>query len=120
MSLRSSVDARRLDQQIRIERAAHGRDALGGPTKAWALRVACYAAVDATPVRKLEPLAGDQQRQVSDVTFWIRADVVERFGVAMTDRVTWKGRHYDIKDMPDQQLRGRLAALIANTGLNQG
>lgn len=121
MSIRSNVDARALDQRIRIERRVNGKDALAGPTKAWTLVVdRVQARVDGTPVRKLEPYSGDQQHSVSDTTFWIRADVVERFGVVVTDRVVWQGKPYDIKDMPNQQLRGRLAALVATTGLTKG
>ncbi len=120
MSIRSNVDARRLDQRISIQRRIESKDSLGAPASTWEERICCPAAVDASLARDAEQNAADAKRPTSSVTFWIRADIVERFGVVLTDRVVWKDRNYDIRDMPDQQLRGRRATLIATTGLNQG
>ena len=120
MSIRSNVNARNLDQRIRIEQRIETQDALGDPIASWVERVTCFARVDATMVKNAEPVYADEKRQSTDTTFWIRADVVDRFGVVLTDRVVWKNRPYDIRDMPDQQLRGRLAALIATAGINEG
>lgn len=120
MSIRSSVDARRLDQVIRIEKRVDAPDAIGAPVATWVERVTTPAAADATMVRNAQPFLANEKRGPTAMTFWIRADVVERFCIDLSDRVVWKGRHYDISDMPDQQVRGRLAALIATAGLNQG
>lgn len=122
MSIRSNVDARALDQRIRIERKTETRDADGHRTVSWALVISCWAAVDAKKVgeRWQEPEISSGVRSVSEYTVWIRADIVERYAVRIDDRVTWKGRIMDIKDMPDQQLRGRLAALIVRVGPNNG
>lgn len=116
MSIRSNVDARGFDQRITIQRNAGTEDAPNWQdviTDVW-------AKVDGAPASSKEPYVRDGIRSVADYTIWVRADIVSRFSVVLTDRVVWRGAYYDIKDMPDQQLRGRLAALIVNRGLNRG
>lgn len=119
MSIRSNVDARRLDQRIEIHRADMTQDSTGDLVPNWRTLIECAAAVDARP-SSAEPVILDGIRSVGAYTFWIRADIYTRFSLVLTDRVKWKGKFFDIKDMPDQQLRGRLIALIAETGKNEG
>lgn len=119
MSIRSNVDARRLDQRITFQRKTQTPDGEGGQTITWNDLVSCWAAVDG------EKASGERYvengiRSVADSTFWIRADVMTRYGITLTDRILWRNVPYNISDMPDQQLRGRLIAVIARTGLNAG
>lgn len=119
MSIRSNVDARRLDQRITFQRKTETQDTTGDPVVTWNDLVSCWAAVDG------EKAGGERYiengiRSVADSTFWIRADVMTRYGITLTDRILWRGVAYNISDMPDQQLRGRLIAVIAGTGKNAG
>lgn len=124
MSIRSNVDGRRLDQRVTFQRSVAAQDDEGGFLPAdWIDLVAkCPAAVDATPlaVARAEPNFTDGIRSLSEYTIWIRADVKQRFGIGLLDRVMWQGQPYNIADIPDQQLRGRLVALIVSTGKNAG
>lgn len=115
MSIRSNVDPRRFDQRVVFERAS--RDA-NGDAGAWvALHEGSIpAAVDAEKVNSPEAYRADGTRSTGRYVIWIRADVHERLGLLLSDRVAWDGRHLDIKDIPDQQLRGRLLALVCMAG----
>lgn len=123
MSIRSNVDARALDQRIAFERRTVTQDETGGEVVAWVLlgsspTAQYWASVDGAKAN--EPYVGDGIRSVADYTFWVRADVFARLALVLTDRIVWKGRPFNILTMPDQQLRGRLIAISANTGLNDG
>lgn len=67
-----------------------------------------------------EPYIGDGIRSPVEYIFWIRSNVFHRLGLVLTDRIVWKGDPYNISGMPDQQLRGRLIAISAGGGLNDG
>jgi head-tail adaptor len=109
MSIRSNVDARRLDQRVVLERAQ--RDA-NGDVAGWApLAPPVWASVDAEKANSPEAYRADGARSPGRYVIWIRADVHQRLGLQLSDRVAWNGLHLDIKDMPDQQLRGRLICL---------
>jgi len=122
MSIRSNVDARRFDQRITIQRNTVFVDDNGNRSDVWADVVACWAAVDGKKVgeRWQEPEIASGISSVSESTMWIRADIISRYAVTVADRVVWKSKVYDIKDIPDQQLRGRLAALIVREGVSNG
>lgn len=119
MSIRSNVDARRLDQRITFQRKTEVPDGEGGQTVTWNDLISCWAAVDGekgTGERYVE----NGIRSIADYTLWIRADIMTRYGIRQMDRVLWQGDLYNIADIPNQQLRGRLIAVIVSTGLNQG
>lgn len=119
MSIRSNMDARRADQRIEFHRNTPTRDSSGSLVDSWALLKETWAAVDGakgTGEHWVQPMTVQQ----ADYIVWVRADIVKRLTVTVADRIFWKGRRFNIKDMPDQQLRGRWVAIICNTGLNEG
>jgi SPP1 family predicted phage head-tail adaptor len=123
MSIRSNVDGRRLDQRVTFQAKVEVQDDEGGLVDSWVDVVTnCPAAVDATPlaIARAEPNLVNGIRSLSEYTIWIRADVKERFGITVVHRAIWRGQPYNIADIPDQQLRGRLVALIVSTGRNAG
>ncbi len=120
MSIRSNMDARRADQRIEFHRRTLTRSASGEQVESWPLLKECWAAVDGAKASGAEPeLVGGIKSQ-RDYTVWVRADIVKRLAITLADRIYWKGKELNIKDMPDQQLRGRWIAIICNTGLNAG
>lgn len=118
MSIRASVNARRLDERIRVERNHPARSSTGAQTADWRLLVECWAAVDGA--RAVEAVADGGIRTPRDYTVWIRSDVFVRYAIAPLDRIVWKGRVLNIADIPDQGLRGRLIGITATAGLNKG
>lgn len=121
MSIRSNVDGRRLDQRITLQRNVGTQDETGDVVANWInLVLNCHAAVDATKASAAEPYVTNGIRSVSDYTVWVRADIKERFGLTVLDRILWRGQPYNIADIPDQQLRGRLVAMFVRRGLNVG
>jgi SPP1 family predicted phage head-tail adaptor len=122
MSIRSNVDARALNERVSIWRRSITQAANGDPTTTWEEQVTCWARVDGVKAsdRWREPHLADATQQVSDLTIWVRADIVSRFSVAESDRLTWGARTLDIVDVLDQQLRGRLTALICREGASNG
>lgn len=120
MSIRSNVDASSLDQRITIQRKTETVSASGSRSSSWADVVTTWAKVDATKASQAEAYINDGIRTVSDYTFWVRADIKSRFSVTPLDRIVWGGTIYNIKDIPDQQLRGRMVAMFASAGKNNG
>lgn len=122
MSIRANVDARALDERISFDRAVTEQTDTGDPVVEWTELVTCWARVDGANARRvqLEPYVNSGLRSVSDYTVWIRADVFKRFDITVVDRIRWGNKVMDIADIPDQGLRGRLIAIIARTGLNEG
>lgn len=118
MSIRSHMDARRADQRIEFHRRTLTRLASGENVESWPLLKECWAAVDGA--KGSEPNLSDGIKSQRDYTVWVRADIVKRLAITVMDRIYWKGKALNIKDMPDQQLRGRWIAIICNTGLNEG
>lgn len=117
MSIRSNVDARRLDQRVTIQRYATERSSSGAMVGTWTDVIECWAAVDATMAK--ERFAADAERQVNAYTCWVRADIVKRFALDTKMRVMWRGVPYDIQDIPDNTLRGRLTALFLQGGVSE-
>lgn len=123
MSIRSKVDARRFDQRIIIQRNMNSpdeQDSAGQPIENWQPLIECWAAVDAAQVARrslIEPYIAEEIQSVLSFTIWIRADIMSRLNITLKDRVVWRGELCNIKDVIDQQLRGRLTALIVNIGL---
>lgn len=122
MSIRSNVDAREFDQRIAFERRVETATGTGGTTVTWTrlggLTAMYWARVDGA--KASEPYIADGIRSPADYTFWIRADVFERLGLLLSDRIVWKGDPYNISDIPDQQLRGRKISIAAQRGLSDG
>lgn len=120
MSIRSNVDPRRLDQRITFQRRKDpaDQDEAGQPIDEWLPVVECWAAVDAE--KASERILTSGQRSVAAFIFWIRADVTKRFDIQETDRIVWRDANYDVTDVLDQQLRGRMTAVLARTGLRDG
>lgn len=121
MSIRSNVDARNLDQRVRVDRKQQVQDPNNGEMiVTWVSLGEFWASVDGTKASGAEATTVDGIRTVSDYTVWMRADLVQRLNLTVLDRLFWAGAPYNIADMPNQQLRGRLVALIVRTGENAG
>lgn len=122
MSIRSNVDRAGLDQRVRFERNSAGQDANGFPTGTWSSLGEVWARVDAT--KASEVFVADAMRSVGAMTLWIRAEVQSRLRLTSADRAVWKRPGGDVTlnilDVLDQQLRGRMVAVIAQSGLNLG
>jgi SPP1 family predicted phage head-tail adaptor len=123
MSIRSNVDARAFNERITIQRrTVTQHTTTGDPTTTWSDLIVCWAKVDGVKAsdRWKEPHLSDATQGVSDLTIWVRADIVQRFGVVESDRVIWGARVLDVVDVLDQQLRGRMTALICREGVSRG
>jgi head-tail adaptor len=120
MSIRANVDARRLDERIRFERNTPTQADSGDLVDHWGGLIECAAAVDGAKAFGPEPAVGGSTLSKSDYTIWVRADIITRFGITQADRVVWKCKVFNIKDIPDQGLRGRMMAVICNAGMNAG
>lgn len=121
MSIREAVNARELDTVIDIERNYPARSATGANIDNWRTLVRfCPAKVDGVRVRTPEPDADGGIRSLVDYEVRIRGDVFTRFSVSVLDRINWQGSIMDIKDIPNQGLRGRLIGMICKAGLNRG
>lgn len=119
MSIRANVDARRLDQEIRLERKVETRDDIGGVVESWIALITTRAAVDSVKVSAERP-GSDGIVVGLQLTFWIRSDVVRRFDLSPINRIRWNDKVFNIDAVVDNQLGGRLSALYATTGLNRG
>lgn len=112
MSIRSNVDRAALNERVTLRRRAVMQDEVtGAVSELWATLGVVWAKVDGAKASRGEPTMADARQTFSDYTVWVRADVVKRFSLVPADQVVWRDRVFDIKDIPDQQLRGRLAAL---------
>ena len=121
MSIRAHTNPARLDQRVTFQRKVETQDADSGNLVAdWRTLITCHAAVDGGMAHPQEPDVGGGTKSRRDYTIWIRADVYQRFALTLLDRVKWNDGIFNIKDMPNQQLRGRLIAVIVNAGLNEG
>lgn len=126
MSIRSNVDRAGLDQRVAFLRVTPGQDAGGFPTGSQRSLGEVWARVDGMKAgdRYQDPDVASGVRTVSSMTVWIRADVFTRLGLTTADKAVWKKASgdvaLDILDIPDQQLRGRLIAVICRAGLNNG
>lgn len=118
MSVRANVDRSSLNERIEFQRKAAGQDADGFPTGGWSSLGTVWCSMDATKAN--ERFVADGTRSVGAMTCWIRSDVFVRLKLTAGDRAIWKGKTYDIQDVPDQQLRARLIAVFLETGLNLG
>lgn len=118
MSIRAYVAPQRLDERVTVSRPV--RDANGDVTSWTPVARNVHAGIDGAKAIGAERVVADGTRSVSGYTVWMRSDVIYRFSIAVDDRIEWKGRHFDIKDIPDQGLRGRMLALFCEAGINKG
>lgn len=118
MSVRANVDARSLDQRVTIERDYGTQDASGDVPPNWQTLVSCHARVDGAKAGEANITDGIKSRL--GYTVWVRADIVTRMNVTQKDRIRWNSKLLNIVDLPDQQLRGRLMALMCDSGVNAG
>lgn len=119
MSIITNVRAGRLDQRIELQRKTVVQSASGNLVGTWSTLKEVWSRVDA------EKSGGERYvqngvRSPADYTFWVRSDIVIRYSLTTEDRILWKGKLYDIRDIPDQQRRGRLIGIVAGGGLNRG
>lgn len=120
MTVRSYVQPRRFDQRVTFQRNTPTQSSTGDMVDSWANLVTCWAAVDGAKARGAEPEVSDQIISMRGYTVWIRSELVSRFSITVQDRISWNGRLLNIKDMPDQQKRGNLIAVMCDSGLNKG
>lgn len=120
MSIRSNVDARRLDQRIKFQSKLEVQNSTSGyVTQTWVDVAEVYAAVDA--LKNIdERLEAAKINQIDLYTVWIRSDVINRFSINSNMRILWKNNPFDIKSILHNQLRGRLTAIMITGGLSQG
>ena len=118
MSIRSNVDRADLNERIEFQRSTVGQDANGFPTGGWSSLGTVWCSLDAT--KASERYVADAQRSVGAMTAWIRSDVHARLRLTSADRAVWRGKTFDIIDVPDQQLRGRMTAVFLQSGLSDG
>lgn len=119
----AEVDARKLDQRVRLERKTEAPDSTGDLVATWAtLLDQVHAAVDGPPrmAVRAEASIGDRLTSPGFAAFYIRTDVVQRTGLTPLDRIVWKNRVYDIRDIPPAQPRERVVEIITQTGVNNG
>lgn len=120
MSIRATTDSREFDQRVRFERKVRIEPGDGSVTEEWVPLKDCWARVDGAKASSPEPMVDGGIQTPRDYTIWIRSEVFTRHKLTPLDRVIWKQQVFDIKDIPDQQLRGRKIAVIVRAGLNQG
>jgi len=122
MSIRSNVDRAALNERVAFSRATVTQNQYGDPVTTWATLGTVWAKVDGTKAgeRFQDPELAAGVQTVSSYTVWIRSDVFDRLALTPADKLTWHGRVMDILDIPDQQLRGRLIAVICRQGLSNG
>lgn len=124
MSIRASVSAQRLNDRVRFERPAIDGN---GDVVGWTLLGECAAAIDGATTKPFnaERVVADGLRSAGYYTIWVRSEIVKRWALAVNDRITWLRRPngqviFDIRDAPDQGLRGRLIGLYCESGVNKG
>lgn len=118
MSIRASTNAQRLNDRMTFRRPRLDDN---GDVVEWDLVVRdMRVGVDGAKANGPERVAADGTRSVAGYVVWARAEEVQRFSLDLTCRGEWKGKYFDIKDIPDQGLQGRLLALLCEIGVNQG
>lgn len=118
MSIRAYDNPRERDQWVVVERNTPLRQPQGSEKADWQKLAGAFMRVDGAKAG--EPFVADGVRTVRGYTFWAPAVFITRHCVTTADRLRWNGRVFDITDLPDQQVRGRLMPVLANAGLNAG
>ena len=104
--------AGRLDQRIIIQRETLADDGIGGKTSTWANLLTVWAGV--TPMSGKEMIDRGGVVAVSKVRFIIRnsVDLIE------TDRISWQGKLYNIREILDEGDRPLYLEVIAERGVS--
>lgn len=102
MSTGDALDPRALDRRIRIERQVSAATELGGESISYTLRASVWAQV--IHVRGREALLAQQVQPGVDIEFRIRW----RDDVQLTDRIVYKGQHYDVQHLAEMGRQRRL------------
>ena len=117
MSIRANNLAQRLDQRITFQRKIEApQDSSSGalPPGNWTDVASCWACIDAT--KSNERYLAQQIEAQNDYTVIIRW----RDGIDANMRIVWKEQFWDIKNIPDQQRRGRWLFITVSQGINNG
>lgn len=122
MSIRSNVDAARLNERVIIQRPTTVQSVTGQVSVNWATLITCWASVDGLKVdqSRREVEQSGKLTNMYDYTVWVRSDILTRFSVVLSDRMVWRGQVLDIVDILDQQLRGRLIPINVRKGSTDG
>ena len=121
MSIRGYTDARSFDQRVQFQRKSRTDQPDGSVQETWLpLHTGCWARVDGAKATSPEPMVDDGIHTPRDYLVWIRSEIFADLKLTPLDRVLWGDQILDIRDIPDQQRRGRIIAVIARAGLNQG
>ncbi len=119
MTIRSNVDARKLDQRIAFQRKINTQDiSTGAMTPTWFTQINCWAAVDAATAK--EVIAANAVQSIQDYVVWVRSDIISRFVITQADRILWGSTVLEILGIPNQQLRGNLITVICRAGSSDG
>lgn len=119
MSIRSNVDRAALNERVTIQRRTNTQDPVTGDvTVAWTKLAEAWAKVDALKASEFHAAGGTQSPGA--YTVWLRAEVQQQFRLSDADRLVWRGQVLDIRDVLDQQLRGRLVALTCQSNVSNG
>ena len=104
--------AGRLDQRILIQRETLADDGIGGKTSTWSTLSTVWAGVTTMSGKEMIDRGGVVA--VSKVRFTIRnsVDLIE------TDRISWQGKLYNIREILDEGDRSLYLGVIAERGVS--
>lgn len=123
MSRRQFTNARDFDQRATLERKTVTADGSGNTTDTWN-QVGdpfwCKVNSQKLSERLKEPIVADSLQSAYDYIISIRSEIFVRYNIIVNDRLVWNGIYLDIKDILDDQLRGRIIDMACRRGLNNG
>ena len=115
MSIRANNPAQRLDQRITFQRKVQTQDSGNGELDVtWTDVAKCWACVDAQKSNEVYQSQQIEAENMFTVIIRYRDDIDPNM------RIDWKGLKLDIRNIPDQQRRGRWMFLLCQSGLNDG
>jgi head-tail adaptor len=111
-----------LNERVTIQRLTIAQNANGQVSRSWTTLITCWASVDGLKVdqSRREQDRTDRTINMYDYTVWVRSDILTRFDLKLSDRMVWRSKIFDIVDIPDQQLRGRLISIFVRNGATDG
>jgi SPP1 family predicted phage head-tail adaptor len=102
----------KIDQRIQIQRKTLADDGAGGKTSTWATVATVWAGV--TPMSGREMLDRGGMIAASKVRFVVRNNIT----VGETDRISWQGKVYNIREILDAGSRPLYLDIIAERGVS--
>jgi len=105
------MDAGKLNRQITVQTRTFSRDATGGKVESWATLKKLWA--EQLNQKQIESTIGSSERNVEDVHFRIR---YYPNLVSGTNRVTYKGRTFDIVGIVEEGIRNALVLSCRSVG----